>query len=533
MSTERNGPFKRINFFRGFSTTEQDWNDGEAYHLEKRKLHNRTSHAPGVVLGHGGELRVLARARGDLSFEVQPGYAIDGEGRDLVLWETVIKTIVAEEYKLPTRLYVVLRYVEELTDFIAYKENLEYKGHRRVTESARVEIVQARLGSDERRLEEPDIRQEVELARIELDKGATRIRDARNPNDPLKNEIDLRFVPHAGVAGSFLPPPVRQRVTTVLAAARKSFLRMAREGKVLTAHDALAATTSASMLHACEVLDLRNVFDAVALIVEMEQECATEIEVAHPALSAKKDFADYRKHLEALKAVLGERRATLDALQNLAAYQLKVAESVQALFGGAVLEPAAVEAAPSAPRKEAPRIDGLPAYEDWDQVKTISKEDLPEQLAIAGTPWAMVDRINVKDADSESSHALQIIDAKDAYGQRQKQRYPDGTVLEDAGRAHVGGYCQFTVKNLIPGKDLAVVRRIDYVYGDYELEFIVDGKSAGVSSNTGTDRVNRWRNWPYVIPGEFVTRSSVTIKQIALTAGRDINMFRYWFFQPK
>src|SRR5579883_650451 len=108
MSTESKKPFKRIHFFKGFLTTEHDWNEAEEYHLEKRRLHRRLQHAPGVVLGHSGELRVLARARGDLSFEVQPGYAIDGSGRDLILWEPQIKTIVAEEYKLPTTVYVVL-----------------------------------------------------------------------------------------------------------------------------------------------------------------------------------------------------------------------------------------------------------------------------------------------------------------------------------------------------------------------------------------------------------------------------------------
>lgn len=522
MSTERaKAPkaFKRINFFKGFLTTEHDWNDAEAYHIEKRKLHNRSSHSPGVALQSGGDLKVLARARGDLSFEVQPGYAIDGEGRDLVLWETQIKTIVPEEYKLPTTLYVVLRYVEELTDFIAYKENLEYKGHRRMTESARVEITQT----------EPDIRQEVEIARILLEKGATRIRDARDPNDPRPNEIDLRFVPHAGIAGSFLPPAFRLRITSVLAAARKSFLKMAREGKVMTAHDALSATITASALHACEVLDLRNFYDVMALVVEMQHECAVEIEVAHPGLAQKKEFADFRKHVEILKGTLGERRFTLDSLQNLAAYQMKAAELVQATFGG----PMPDLTSDNAPTKPKPKIDGMPAFEDWEQVKVLAQEDLPQEIAVGGVPWVMVDKINVMDKDSEEAHQFQIVDAKDSYRSRQKLKYPDGTVLEDVGRAHVGGYCQFTVKNVTPGKDLAVVRRIDYVYGDYEVEFVVDGKSGGVSSNAGTDRVNRWRNWPFVIAAESVTKSSPTIKQQAITAGRDINMFRYWFYQPK
>src|SRR5678816_1452702 len=95
MATERDAKaqgFKRINFFKGFLTTEHDWNDAERYHLEKRKLHNRLCHAPGIIAGFLGDLRVTARQRGDLSMEIQPGYAIDGQGNDLILWETQIKT---------------------------------------------------------------------------------------------------------------------------------------------------------------------------------------------------------------------------------------------------------------------------------------------------------------------------------------------------------------------------------------------------------------------------------------------------------
>src|SRR5688572_16634938 len=208
MSTEKTAAkgFKRINFFKGFLTTEKDWNEAEQYHVEKRKLHNRLLHAPGVVLGYQGELRVVARARGDLSVEVQPGYAIDGQGNDLILWDATIKNINPEEYRLPQTIYIVLRFAEELTDFIAYKENLEYKGHRRVQEQARVELSQS----------QPDISREVELARIYLEKGATRIRDARDFMDPRANEIDLRFVPRAGIAGSYLSPVLRLRIQSAI-----------------------------------------------------------------------------------------------------------------------------------------------------------------------------------------------------------------------------------------------------------------------------------------------------------------------------
>src|SRR4029079_3980121 len=114
--------------------------------------------------------------------EVQPGYAIDGQGNDLVLWEAQLKTVSPEEYKLPQTLYVVLRYTEELTDFIAYKENIEYKGHRRVLEGCKVEISQT----------PPDIKQEDAPPRVLLEKTATPTREARDPLNPQANEIDLR-----------------------------------------------------------------------------------------------------------------------------------------------------------------------------------------------------------------------------------------------------------------------------------------------------------------------------------------------------
>jgi hypothetical protein len=524
MATERDAKaqgFKRINFFKGFLTTEHDWNDAERYHLEKRKLHNRLCHAPGVVSGHAGDLRVQARARGDLSIEVQPGYAIDGQGHDLVLWETQIKTFVPEEYKLPQTLYVVLRFVEELSDFIAYKENLEYKGHRRVLEGCKVEISQTA----------PDIKQEVELGRILLEKNATRVRDARDPLDPRANEIDLRYVPRAGVAGTFFDPTTKVRIGQMLAAMRRGLFHMARDGRVMTAHDALAAVLAVSALHAADQLDLRNIFDEMQLIIEMESEIAADVEINHPTLAQRKEFGDFRKHIEILKGLLGERRAAgslgADALQNLTAYQQKAGEIVVSIFGGG--PPVQVDDDKPAQSAAPTKKSGM----DWEAVKGIAQQDLPAEIEVDGKTWVQIDKIQVMDKDSEEAHGLVINDAKDSYRSRQKLKYPDGTTIEDVGRAHVGGYAQYTVKNVTPGKELAIIRRMDYVYGDYELEFNVDGKNAGVCSCAGTDRVHRWRNWPYVVAAENVTKEKVTVKQNAGTAGRDINMFRYWFYQPK
>jgi hypothetical protein len=78
-----------------------------------------------------------------------------------------------------------------------------------------------------------------------------------------------------------------------------------------------------------------------------------------------------------------------------------------------------------------------------------------------------------------------------------------------------------------------VLRRMDYVYGDYELELGVNGKKVGIVSCVGTDRVHRWRNWPALIGAENVTTENLIIRQQSVTAGRDINMFHIWVYQPK
>lgn len=537
--------FKRINFFKGFLTTEHDWNDAERYHIDKRRLHNRLLHAPGVVFGFSGDLKVVARARGDLSVEIQPGYAVDGQGRDLMLWEAEIKNLVLEEYKLPQTIYIVLRYYEQETDFIAYKENAAYKGHRRVLESCKVEISQVA----------PDIREEIELGRILLDRNATRIRDAREPADPKANEIDLRYVPRAGVAGSYLDPVLRLKLTLLLERLRRMLLAMARDNKVETAHDALAGVISAQTLHTADLLDNRNGHDILSMLVNLQDELCKDVEMNHPQFGQKKEFGNYKKQLDILRGLLGERRNTPEALDNMLVYMQKAAEELAPLYGtGEALEGAlappkspgstgtmqAVED-PNAAKDKKPASSGARGSygpneippDDMERIKGISTQDLPMELEINGETWIRIDMIKVMDNDSESTHDLKINEAKDSYRSRQKLKYPDGTALEDVGRAHVGGYVNYKVKGVQPGKRLLIVRRMDYVYGDYSLEFEVDGKKAGVCECPGTDRINRWRNWPHIVPAEFVVRAEPNVKQIAVTAGRDINMFRYWFYQPR
>ena len=512
MSENQHQGFKRINFFKGFLTTEKDWNDAERYHIDKRRLHNKMMHSSGIVYGYAGDLKVQARARGDLSVEVQPGYGIDGVGNDLMIFDATIRNINLEEFRLPQTVYVVLRYYEELTDFIAYKENLEYKGHRRVLESCKVELSQT----------EPDITREVELARVYLEKGVQRVRDARDPAAPAPNEIDMRYVQRGGLAGSLLPGFLRVKLETLLWQVRRGALEYTRRG-VIAAHDVVQACNTALMLLYANLLDLRNVFDVFRLVIDTEGEMALDVDVHHPTIAQKKEFSEYRRQVEILRGLLAEGKNNMDAYMNLLAYQAKCAEIALSAVAG---ERSIIEA-PSE-KKEAPKpID----IKDWEGVKGMPA---PKQsMELEGVTWVLVDEIEILNKESEDKHLFTIKEAKDSYRSRQKLKYPDGTTVEDTGRAHVDGYSEFKLNNVTAGRPIVILRRMDYVYGDYELEMSVNGKKVSVVSCVGTDRVHRWRNWPAMIPSESVVDGTIIVRQQSITAGRDINMFHIWVYQPK
>src|SRR5262245_3437386 len=108
--------FKRINFFKGLFTRAEDWRATESYHNDKRRLHNKFLHTPGIVPDCLNELRVIAM-EGGTSLRIEPGYAIDGEGRDLYLPLAVDVPLTLRDYNPPRKIYAVIRYAEQETDW--------------------------------------------------------------------------------------------------------------------------------------------------------------------------------------------------------------------------------------------------------------------------------------------------------------------------------------------------------------------------------------------------------------------------------
>lgn len=501
--------FKRINFFTGFQTTADDWNDLVKYQVEKHKLHNRLLHGPGVVPNVLGGLKVAARGRADLSVEISPGYAIDGEGNEIYVPEPTIKTIDPGDFKLPQTVYIVLKYIEELSDFVSYKANLEYKGHRRIAETFKVEAI----------ITEPDIRREVELARVHMTKDVKRITDAKDPLDPKPNELDNNFVPIAGMVGSHIDKAKLNELAQVLLQSKAVYSHMYNKMRILSAGSVEQGMNAMDMLLRCGLVDERNLYELFSTVFVSQEELVADVEANYPQYSSKKEFASFKKHIELLQGMYKERNYNAETLVNTLGYQKKSTENLQLIFGGKVVKKA-VEATSKTP-------------DELILAKLKEKSDeFAETVEVEGVRIKRIDMIDILEKQSEQDHKFRIVDAKDKYRTRQKLKYPDGVIVEDVGIAYEGGYAEWEISNVTPNKDIYMLMRMDYVHGGWEAEMTVNGKRAGSMVCESEDRKFRWRNWPFKIPAEYVTDTFLTIRQTPNSADRDINIFKLWFYQP-
>lgn len=81
---------ERITFFNGQRLTAVDLNALQKANRELRWLHNRSLHRWGIGLGFD-----VTGAKGDSVVQISPGYGIDALGREIILTETLTKTVPA------------------------------------------------------------------------------------------------------------------------------------------------------------------------------------------------------------------------------------------------------------------------------------------------------------------------------------------------------------------------------------------------------------------------------------------------------
>lgn len=500
--------FERVNFFKGFVTTVDDWNHVVSYNVEKARLNNRLFHGPGIVDGELGSLKVSARGRADLSVEIHPGYALDGAGNVVYLPEPEIKTINPGDFKLPQTVYIVLKYIEELTDFVSYKANLEYKGHRRVSERFKIEAI----------ITEPDLEREVELARINMTKGVKRITDPKDPFNPRDNEIDSRYRPIAG--NSDINPTRLYEMLEMIRVAKDVYGHMFHNLKIMPAADVHHGLITLDMLLRSRLINNINMFTLWWRIFDLQNVMVADIESNHPQFSSKKEFASYKKHVELLDGMYTEGKVGPEFLTNIIGYQSKSTENLASVFSAKVRK-----------KKVEADTSGIATDAIWEKLK-VKSDEFDEKVTIDGVTFKRVDWIDLLNKKSEKDHKFRIVDARDKYRTRQKLKYPDGVIVEDVGIAYEGGYAEWEVSNVTPNKDVYVIMRMDYVHGDWEAEMQVNGKKVGNWQCVGEDRKFRWRNLIFKVEARYVGDTFLSVRQTPVKEDRDINMFKLWFYQP-
>jgi hypothetical protein len=119
-------PIKRLKYFTHQFLREQDFVAEQKYHLDMRRSHNRLVHGWGVVEG------LTVRKKNEHEIVIEPGVAIDREGREIILESPVTRDIANFERNSHT--WVTIAYGE------AWEEGDRYasggiEGYTRVTEA--------------------------------------------------------------------------------------------------------------------------------------------------------------------------------------------------------------------------------------------------------------------------------------------------------------------------------------------------------------------------------------------------------------
>jgi len=508
MVTEQ--PFKRINFFHGFLTRVEDWQAAQVYEIDKRKLHNRALHGPGVVPRMGGGLAVKARGRSEMGVEVSAGYAIDGAGNDIWIPETQVVALNPFDFKLPGVLHLVARYVEEPTDHVAFKENPAFQGHKRVEEKFKLEFTQ----------NEPDIEREVELARVSLKKGARKLGDARDVENPAEGELDTRFVPRAGVSGTTLQPAVLWQKRKMLGQARQTYGFLRHGVGIQRASEVLQAVLTMEMLLLTGQLQQDSFIAMVEVLLSLQKEVVADLDANHPQHASTREFLNYKNQIRYLEQIFGEGQSADELTANLIGFQARACEALEGLH----------ERKMDAPSDE----EELPLDEILEAIKIRSK-DFPASLTLQKRKFKRFDSIDVLNRTDEKKHGFEVKDYEDSYRSRQNFKYPDtekGTQVKDEGVAFEGGMCEFTLTGAKPGKPVILIFRIDYTHGEWVAGVKMNKAELPDWGVTGQDRKFRWRNWPYVIPADKIDQDTLSFELTYQNAARDINLFHVWAYQP-
>ncbi len=102
---------ERSTFFDGQRLYADDLQEVEEFNRQMRWLHNQSLHQPGIGAGFA-----IAGLKGDREVLIQPGYAIDASGREIVLTEAIrfpVPPVASDAFGAPVFFDLVVSYPDE------------------------------------------------------------------------------------------------------------------------------------------------------------------------------------------------------------------------------------------------------------------------------------------------------------------------------------------------------------------------------------------------------------------------------------
>lgn len=179
-------PIKRLKYFTHQFLREQDFEAEQNYHIAMRRLHNRSVHGWGVVEG------LAVRRKNEKEITIEPGIAIDGQGREIILTTQITRDLSSFERNSHT--YVTIAYDESWDDGDRYSSG-GIEGYTRVTE---LPII------SEKKDEPPKDGSILTLARV-------RINENGNVSDEIETNLRTGISTRSSAAGWVRLPfkPVR------------------------------------------------------------------------------------------------------------------------------------------------------------------------------------------------------------------------------------------------------------------------------------------------------------------------------------
>ena len=367
---------------------------------------------------------------------------------------------------------------------------------------------------------EPDIKREVELARILPREGRdAHPRRARSARPAARTRSTCATCRAAASPARCSPGTMRAapRAPALQVAARRARVHAAR--RECAAHDALQALQHGADAAHANLLDLRNVFDIFKLIIEMRGRARARRRRPPPDDRAEEGVLRVpppgrdparpaRREQEQHRSVAEPPRVS---------GEVRPRSRRRAVAGEKPVHSTARRGEEGSRRSR--------DIKDWEGVKvhasSPSRRWTLEGIDLGARRRDRDPQQGVRGQAHRSRSTRPRTPTARARSSSTPTARPSRTPAARTSTATASSSCS----NITPGRPLVVLRRMDYVYGDYELELFVNGKKAGVVL------VRRHRPRPslaqlaVVIAAELVTEDTVTREAAAVTAGRDINMF--------